>query len=124
MQKIDPLKPIYLRETRPSGFMEFIHHFMEFAVFFRWSFFKNRPRGNYLMFRSFIQVTIFATIYYNLFNSFEMVLEGIEIDGRFVVIFSPYDISCALERQSTSACEGYVQKDAFKIAHNLFGRFF
>lgn len=49
----------------------------------------------------------------------EPFLEGIEIDGRYVVIYSKYDISCALERQSTSACEGYVQKDAFKIAHNI-----
>ena len=28
----------------------------------------------------------------------EPVLEGIEIDGRYAVIYSKYDISCALER--------------------------
>ena len=49
----------------------------------------------------------------------EPFLEGIEIDGRYVVIYSKYDISCALERQSTAACEGYVQEDAFRIAHNI-----
>lgn len=49
----------------------------------------------------------------------EPFLEGIEIDGRYVVIYSKYDISCALERQSTAACEGYLQDDAFRIAHNI-----
>ena len=49
----------------------------------------------------------------------EPFLEGIEIDGRYVVIYSKYDISCALERQSTSTCEGYLQDDAFRIAHNV-----
>ena len=49
----------------------------------------------------------------------EPILEGIEIDGRYVVIYSKYDISCALERQSTAACKGYVQEDAFRIAHNI-----
>lgn len=49
----------------------------------------------------------------------EPFLEGIEIDGRFVVIYSKYDISCALERQSAIACEGYVSEDATKLAINI-----
>lgn len=46
-------------------------------------------------------------------------LEGIEIDGRYPVIYSKYDISCALERQSTVACAGYISKDAVRIAVNV-----
>lgn len=46
-------------------------------------------------------------------------LEGIEIDGRFAVIYSKYDISCALERQASVACAGYVPEDAEKIALNI-----
>jgi hypothetical protein len=46
-------------------------------------------------------------------------LEGIEIDGRFAVIYSKYDISCALERQASVACSGYVEEDALKIALNV-----
>ena len=46
-------------------------------------------------------------------------LEGIEIDGRFVLIYSPYDISCALEKQSSVACTGYVHEDAVRIAVNV-----
>lgn len=49
----------------------------------------------------------------------EPALEGIEIDGRYVVIYSKYDISCALERQSAIACEGYVSEDATKLAVNI-----
>ena len=46
-------------------------------------------------------------------------LEGIEIDGRYVVIYSRYDISCALENQASLACNGYEEADALKIAINI-----
>ncbi len=46
-------------------------------------------------------------------------LEGIEIDGRFVVVFSPNDISCALESNAPSDCSGYVRKDAARIGINV-----
>lgn len=47
------------------------------------------------------------------------VLEGIEIDGRFVVLFSPLDISCALESSASTECEGYVSEDAAKLGINI-----
>lgn len=53
----------------------------------------------------------------------EPFLEGIEIDGRYAVIYSKYDISCALERQAAIACEGYVPEDATKIAVNVIQYF-
>lgn len=49
----------------------------------------------------------------------EPFLEGIEDDGRYVIIYSKYDISCALERQSTLNCEGYLPEDAVKLATNV-----
>lgn len=49
----------------------------------------------------------------------EPFLEGIELDGRYAVIYSKYDISCALERQSSVACEGYVPEDALNLAMNV-----
>lgn len=49
----------------------------------------------------------------------EPFLEGIEIDGRFVVIYSKYDISCALERQASVACTGYIHEDAVRLAVNI-----
>lgn len=47
------------------------------------------------------------------------VLEGIEIDGRLAVIYSRYDISCALENQASLACDGYLEEDAMKLAINI-----
>jgi len=34
------------------------------------------------------------------------------------VIFSPYDLSCALENQASIECRGYVREDAAKIGIN------
>jgi len=52
-------------------------------------------------------------------RSVEPFLEGIEIDGRFVVIYSKYDISCALERQASVACAGYIHEDAVRLGVNI-----
>jgi hypothetical protein len=47
------------------------------------------------------------------------VLEGIEVDGRLAVVFSPYDLSCALENQASIECKGYLREDAAKIGINI-----
>lgn len=49
----------------------------------------------------------------------EAVLEGVLVDGKYIVVYSKYDLSCALERQATSACAGYPTEDAARIAVNL-----
>jgi hypothetical protein len=49
----------------------------------------------------------------------EPFLEGIRVNGRWAVIYSKHDISCALERQSTVACAGYLSDDAVKIGVNI-----
>ena len=46
-------------------------------------------------------------------------LEGILIDGHYAVIFSPFDLSCAMENSSVSQCEGYTREDATRIAINV-----
>jgi hypothetical protein len=46
-------------------------------------------------------------------------LEGIQIDDRWAAIFSPYDISCALESHEAIGCRGYTQQDAARIALNV-----
>lgn len=46
-------------------------------------------------------------------------LEGIRIGDRWAVIFSPYDLSCALEKQNSLECTGYSRDDAEKIALNV-----
>lgn len=46
-------------------------------------------------------------------------LEGVRIDDRWAVVFSPHDISCALEQHASLECRGYTQQDAARIALNV-----
>lgn len=50
------------------------------------------------------------------FKDVKPMLEGIQIDGRWVVIYSKYDIGCALEKNKSSACKGYEPESAMKLA--------
>ncbi len=45
--------------------------------------------------------------------------QGIEINGKWVVVYSPLDLSCALENATVSHCEGYARNDAIKLAINI-----
>jgi Domain of unknown function (DUF4159) len=49
----------------------------------------------------------------------EPYLEGLKRDDRYVVIFSPYDLSCALENSQSLECKGYIRDDAVRIATNI-----
>ena len=49
----------------------------------------------------------------------EPYLEGIKLGDRYAVIFSPYDISCALENHASLECAGYTRKDAARIGLNV-----
>jgi hypothetical protein len=42
-------------------------------------------------------------------------LEGIKIDDRWVLIYSKYDLGCALERHQSSDCLGYDHASALRI---------
>jgi hypothetical protein len=46
-------------------------------------------------------------------------LEGLKIGEHYGVIFSPYDISCALEKQVSLECDGYTPEDAARIGLNI-----
>lgn len=46
-------------------------------------------------------------------------LEAIRVGERYGVIFSPYDLSCALERHDSPECQGYVREDARRIGLNV-----
>lgn len=49
----------------------------------------------------------------------EPTLEAIKIGDRYAVIFSPYDISCALEKHVSLECNGYTPEDAARIGLNV-----
>jgi len=48
-------------------------------------------------------------------------IRGIDIDGRTVVIFSPYALTCGWTRRATciSSCKRFATEDAFKIGINI-----
>ena len=46
-------------------------------------------------------------------------LEGIKFADRWGVVFSPYDISCALEKRQAMECRGYLPDDAARLALNI-----
>jgi hypothetical protein len=46
-------------------------------------------------------------------------LEGMLFGDRYRVIFSPYDLSCALEKHDSLECQGYVREDAARIGINV-----
>jgi hypothetical protein len=46
-------------------------------------------------------------------------LDGLEWNGRLVMLFSPNDLSCAMESKHSLQCRGYIRDDAFKIGINM-----
>ena len=48
---------------------------------------------------------------------------AVEWKGRIVMLFSPNDLSCAMETKHSMQCRGYVRENAFQIGFNmiLFG---
>jgi len=46
-------------------------------------------------------------------------LEGVKVEGHWAVIYSKYDIGCALERATGIGCKGYQHESALKIAINI-----
>jgi hypothetical protein len=46
-------------------------------------------------------------------------LEGIKIGDHWGIVFSPYDLSCALEKHNSLECRGYAREDAARIGLNV-----
>jgi hypothetical protein len=46
-------------------------------------------------------------------------LERIELDGRTVILYSPFDFSCALEGDRPYACRGYMDQGGKRLALNI-----
>ncbi|MFY7891683.1 MAG: DUF4159 domain-containing protein [Pirellula sp.] len=46
-------------------------------------------------------------------------IEALEWNDRIIVLFSPNDLSCAMESKHSLQCRGYVREDAFRIGINF-----
>jgi hypothetical protein len=49
-------------------------------------------------------------------QNYPVYLEGIKVDGRWVVIYSKYDIGCAIEGHKAADCLGHDKDSAIRIA--------
>ena len=47
------------------------------------------------------------------------VLEGVVVDGRLAVVYSPYNMGCELGGHNYSFSRGYRHDDAFRMAINI-----
>ena len=72
--------PVRLSEGKIENFSDFINLALEYGLFFKWIYLKNRPRGNLLFLRSAMMVGSFSCLFFYFFYDFGLVLEGIEID--------------------------------------------
>ena len=52
-------------------------------------------------------------------NLTTLTLYGAKVDGRIAVVYSPYDIGCALTRFPAYGIRGLVTEDAYKVAANV-----
>jgi hypothetical protein len=85
---------------------------------------KNHPIWNDPSFGHHIQQVTLRTRDANVEGGFRSSLrapelEGVEMNGRLAVIFSPNDLSCALENTAFSQCDGYTRGDAIRIGTNV-----
>ncbi len=48
------------------------------------------------------------------------VLKGVQRDGRWAVVYTPYDLVNGLTRQAPYRCRGYELDDALRVATNIF----
>lgn len=46
-------------------------------------------------------------------------LEGVKFGDRWGVVFSRFDLSCALEKRDSLGCQGYTREDAARIGLNI-----
>ena len=49
-------------------------------------------------------------------RSYTPFLEGVKIDGRWVIVYSRYDIGCALEGNKAADCMGHDKESALQLA--------
>jgi hypothetical protein len=49
-------------------------------------------------------------------RKYPVLLEGIKIDGRWVIIYSKYDLGCAIAGHKAADCLGYDKESALRIA--------
>lgn len=84
MDKIN--ERLYFKSSKINSLHESFHYLVENAVFFKWTFFKNRPRSSYLLTRALFINSLVFTIYYSIFSHIKFLIMGIDVDP--ILLFS------------------------------------
>lgn len=71
---------LYFKESSLSNVYELFHKFAENFLFFRWIFFKNRPRTTFLLVRSILVSSLVFGAYYSIFSSIDFFIMGIDVN--------------------------------------------
>ena len=74
-------------------------------------FLHGRPSGGLLAARSAM-----PSLSSSVSHASPPALEGIKLNGRWVVVYSKYDIGCALENHQSSDCRGHDRASALRLA--------
>jgi hypothetical protein len=123
MHKIDPKKPVYLSENKIRSGLDFTDCLLEYGVFFRWIYFKNRPRTNFYLIRSILAVSVLGVIYYSIFSSLRLVLMGLDLDPILFLVFaisvSYWQMTNVYLKKKVSCTDIHNQILAAYGAHNL-----
>jgi hypothetical protein len=102
-----------LKESPIRSFADLLNWIFEYLVFFKWIYFKNRPRGNFLFLRSIMVTTFFGFIYYTLFSSLELLIMGVDIDPiiilALVVTIGYWNMTYVFQRKSVDVTNLYNQ---------------
>ncbi|MFK8137452.1 MAG: hypothetical protein AB8E15_03740 [Bdellovibrionales bacterium] len=113
MAKIKCENGLLLRDDLPKSISEMINFALEYFVFFRWIYFKNRPRANLLLIRSMMIMGLFTGTFFYFVSDFELVLAGIEIDpviALFVaLVIGHWNLAGTFFSKSASCNEVYLQ---------------
>lgn len=114
LQKNDALNsPVMLSDGRVDCLSDVLNMFFEYFVFYRWIYFKNRPRGNLLLIRSALSVGVYSFIFFYFFYDFGLVLEGIEIDPVIAlagaVVVGYWNMTSVFHKKSASCANMYLE---------------
>ena len=71
---------LHFSDGKIEQMSDLLNFILEYFMFYRWIYFKNRPRGNLLFLRSLLVVGTFAFLFFKFFHDFRLVLMGIDIN--------------------------------------------
>lgn len=105
--------PVKLKEGKIESFSDALNLIIEYGLFFRWIYFKNRPRGNLLLLRGILGVSFWASIIVYAKFDWKLILMGIDIDPLiayfFAVGLSYHSMASVFYRKSESCSQMYTE---------------